>query len=152
MYISTGRRELTLSRASGYGLDTTDVSRTVIMSAMAYDVADMSELEAGGPGGMVRFVRKALGVTAFGINHFTIPPHTEGREHDHAADGQEEVYVVLAGAGVMVVDGEEVELRPGRFLRVDGASTRKPVSGADGLEFVTVGAVAGGGYEPPPWG
>jgi hypothetical protein len=52
----------------------------------------------------------------------------------------------------MRVDGDEVELREGRFLRVDGASTRVPTAGPDGLELYTVGSVAGGTYEPPPWG
>ena len=52
----------------------------------------------------------------------------------------------------MRVDGEDVELRPGRFLRVDPASTRVPVAGDDGLEFVTFGAPLDGKYEPPAWG
>jgi mannose-6-phosphate isomerase-like protein (cupin superfamily) len=60
--------------------------------------------------------------------------------------------VLERGSGTMTIDGEEVELRPGRFVRVDGASTRVPTAGPDGLELYTVGAVPGGGYEPPPWG
>jgi mannose-6-phosphate isomerase-like protein (cupin superfamily) len=119
---------------------------------MSYDVADLDTVESGGPGGMVRFVRRTLGVTAFGINHFSLPPEQEGREHDHAESGQEEVYFVVRGSGTMRIDGEELELREGRFVRVDGASTRQPVAGPDGLEFVTVGAPVGGGYEPPAWG
>lgn len=96
-------------------------------------------------------VRKALGTRAFGQNYFTLPPNAEGREHDHAEDGQEEVYFVIRGSGIMLVDGEEVELTAGRFLRVDGASTRKPIAGPYGLEFLTTGAVAGS-YAPPAWG
>jgi len=53
---------------------------------------------------------------------------------------------------VMRVDGEEVELKPGRFLRVDAESTRVPVAGDEGLEFVAFGAPVEGGYEPPSWG
>jgi mannose-6-phosphate isomerase-like protein (cupin superfamily) len=120
---------------------------------MAYSVADLGELAAEGPGGMVRKVRRALGAHAFGVNYFTIPPETEGREHDHAESGQEEVYFVVRGSGVMRVDGEDVELRAGRFLRVDPASRRVPVAGADGLEFLTVGApLEGNPYRPPDWG
>jgi hypothetical protein len=52
----------------------------------------------------------------------------------------------------MRIDGDEVELREGRFLRVDGASTRVPTAGPEGLELYTVGSVAGGTYEPPAWG
>jgi quercetin dioxygenase-like cupin family protein len=119
---------------------------------VSYDVADVGELEPAGPGGMVRLVRRAVGARAFGFNYFLIPPDTDGLEHDHAESAQEEVYFVVRGSGRMLIDGEEVELKPGRFVRVDPAATRKPVAGPDGLEFVAFGAPPGGGYEPPSWG
>jgi quercetin dioxygenase-like cupin family protein len=119
---------------------------------MAYSVVDVDQLEPEGPGGMVRKVRRALGARAFGFNYFTIPANTEGREHDHADQNMEEVYFVVRGSGVMRVGGEDVDLRPGRFLRVDPDSTRMPIAGDDGLEFVTFGAPLEGGYEPPAWG
>ena len=122
------------------------------MLAVGYSVVDVADLEGEGPGGAVRKVRRALDARAFGFNYFTIPPGTEGREHDHAEGRMEEVYFVVRGAGVMRLDGEEVELRPGRFLRVDPETTRMPVAGADGLEFVTFGAPLDGAYEPPAWG
>ena len=37
---------------------------------VAYSVVEVDELEGAGPGGAVRFVRRALGVEAFGINWF----------------------------------------------------------------------------------
>jgi hypothetical protein len=52
----------------------------------------------------------------------------------------------------MRIDGDEVELQPGRFIRVDPAATRVLVSSADGLEFVTFGAPLDSQYEPPSWG
>jgi mannose-6-phosphate isomerase-like protein (cupin superfamily) len=117
-----------------------------------YTVADVDALPGEGPGGMVRKVRRALGTQAFGCNYFTLPPHSEGREHDHARSGQEEVYFVVRGSGRMRIEDAEVELRPGRFIRVDAAATRSPIAGADGLEFLAIGAPLGGGYEPPAWG
>jgi quercetin dioxygenase-like cupin family protein len=119
---------------------------------MAYSVVDVSDLEPEGPGGMVRKARRAVGARAFGFNYFVFPPNQEGREHEHGDSGMEEVYFVVKGSGRMVIDGEEIELRPGRFVRVDGESTRMPVSGDDGLEFVTFGAPVDGAYEPPSWG
>jgi mannose-6-phosphate isomerase-like protein (cupin superfamily) len=119
---------------------------------VGYSVVDVAELEAEGPGGMVRKARRAVGARAFGFNYFVFPPNQEGREHDHQDSGMEEVYFVVKGSGLMVVDGEEIDLRPGRFVRVDGESTRMPVSGDDGLEFVTFGAPVDGAYEPPSWG
>jgi mannose-6-phosphate isomerase-like protein (cupin superfamily) len=119
---------------------------------MGYTFVDVDTLEGEGPGGVVRKARRATGARAFGFNYFTLPPGVEGREHHHIDSAQEEVYFVVRGSGVMMIDGDEVELRPGRFIRVDPGSTRKPVAGADGLEFVTFGAPLNGAYEPPEWG
>jgi quercetin dioxygenase-like cupin family protein len=119
---------------------------------VAYSVVDVGDLEGEGPGGMVRKVRRALDARAFGFNYFTFPPNQEGREHDHAEAGHEEVYFVVKGSGRMRIDGQEIELKPGRFVRVDPASTRMPISGDHGLELVTFGAPLEGKYEPPDWG
>jgi mannose-6-phosphate isomerase-like protein (cupin superfamily) len=119
---------------------------------MSFDVVDLESLEGEGPGGAVRKVRRALAARAFGCNYFTLPPGVVGREHDHADSNQEEVYFVVRGGGTMRIDGEEVELRPGRFIRVDPDSTRVPVAGGEGLELVAFGAPLEGAYEPPDWG
>jgi quercetin dioxygenase-like cupin family protein len=107
---------------------------------MGYTVVDLSRIEPGGAGGVVRFVRRELGATAFGLNHFTLPPNSEGHEHDETGTGQEEVMMVLGGSGTLRVDGEEIPLHPGRFVRLDPESRRLPVAGPDGLTFVTVGS------------
>jgi mannose-6-phosphate isomerase-like protein (cupin superfamily) len=119
---------------------------------VGFSYVDVDTLEGEGPGGVVRKVRRALGAQAFGFNYFTIPAGVTGHEHDHADSGQEEVYFVVRGSGVMRVGGEEVELRPGRFLRVDADTIRVPTAGDDGLEFVTFGAPIDTRYEPPSWG
>jgi mannose-6-phosphate isomerase-like protein (cupin superfamily) len=118
----------------------------------SFDVVDLEQLTAEGPGGMVRKARRALGARAFGFNYFTFPPDQEGREHDHAEADQEEVYFIVKGSGRMRVDGEEIELKPNRFVRVDPAATRVPISGAEGLEYLVMGAPLDGTYEPPAWG
>ena len=117
-----------------------------------YDIADVDDLDAEGPGGMVRKVRRAVRAKAFGCNYFIFPPNQEGREHDHGDSNQEEVYFVVKGSGTMRINGEEIELHPGRVVRVDPAATRVPISGADGLEVLTIGAPLDGQYEPPSWG
>jgi quercetin dioxygenase-like cupin family protein len=118
---------------------------------MGYTAVDVAELEGEGPGGAVRKVRRALGARAFGFNYITLPAGVEGREHDHSGDGQEEVYVVVRGSGQMRVDGQEVDLHQGVFVRVDPETTRLPVAGPDGLEFVTFGAPLDRLYEPASW-
>jgi mannose-6-phosphate isomerase-like protein (cupin superfamily) len=119
---------------------------------LGFTYVDVDSLEGEGPGGMVRKTRRATGARAFGFNYFAIPPGVEGREHDHSHDNQEEVYFVVKGGGTMRIDGEEIELRPGRFVRIDPRSTRVPIAGGDGLELVTFGAPVDAAYVPPSWG
>src|SRR5690348_1512889 len=114
---------------------------------MAYSVVDVADLEGAGPGGAVRFVRRELGVEAFGINWYEIPPNAEGREHDESASGQEEVNVIVRGTGVYRIDGEEVPFTAGMIFRFDPETTRQPVAGPDGFAMVAVGARRGS-YEP----
>jgi uncharacterized cupin superfamily protein len=96
---------------------------------MGHSVVHVDEIEGAGPGGAVRFVRRQLGVEAFGINWFELGPNTEGHEHDESDSGQEEVNVVVRGSGVWRVDGDEVPVREGTFLRFDPETTRCPVAG-----------------------
>jgi quercetin dioxygenase-like cupin family protein len=114
---------------------------------MGWSVVDVRELDGEGPGGAVRFVRRRLGVEAFGINWFELPPNAEGHEHDESGSGQEEVNVIVRGSGVYRIDGEEVEAREGMFFRFDPGTTRVPVAGPDGMTFIGVGARRGS-YEP----
>ena len=114
---------------------------------MGYSVVSVDEIEAAGPGGAVRFVRRELGVEAFGINWFELPPHAEGRQHDESETGQEEVNVIVRGSGVYRVDDEEVPFSAGTIFRFDPETTRQPVAGPDGFTMVAIGAPRGG-YEP----
>ena len=115
---------------------------------MAYDVVDVNELPGEGPMNAVRFVRRRLNVTAFGINWYELLPGQTGREHDESDTGQEEVYVIVRGSGTMRIDDEVVPLRTGTVVRVDATSTRVPTAGDAGLTFVAVGSPPGRGYEP----
>jgi hypothetical protein len=107
----------------------------------------VDELEGSGPGGGFHFVRRELGVEAFGINWIELPPGAEGYEHDETNSGQEEVNVCVRGSGVYRVEGEEVPVRVGTFLRFDPETTRVPVAGPEGMTLLAVGARRGS-YEP----
>ena len=109
---------------------------------MGYSVVNVDELEAGGRTGVVKFVRRALGLEAFGLNWFELPPDTEGHEHDEVESQQEEVNVVVRGGGIWRVDGEEVPVREGSILRFDPEATRCPVAGPDGMAFLAIGVAA----------
>jgi quercetin dioxygenase-like cupin family protein len=114
---------------------------------MGYSLVHLDDVEPSGAGGAVRFVRRELGVQAFGINWFELPPNTEGREHDERESGQEEVNVIVAGSGTYRIDGQEIPVRAGTFLRFDPETTRVPIAGPDGMTMIAIGAPSGA-YKP----
>jgi quercetin dioxygenase-like cupin family protein len=114
---------------------------------MGYSTVNVHEIEGSGPGGAVRFVRRVLGVEAFGVNWFELPPNAPGQEHDESETQQEEVNVVVAGSGVYRIDGEEIPVQTGTFLRFDPGTTRQPVAGPVGMTLSGIGARRGS-YEP----
>jgi len=114
---------------------------------MGYSMINVEDVEPSGPGDAVRFVRRELGVQAFGINWFEIPPGVEGREHDESETQQEEVNVIIRGSGIYRIEGEEVPVRAGTFMRFDPGTTRVPVAGSEGMTMIAVGARRGS-YEP----
>jgi len=114
---------------------------------VAYTIVHVDDIDPAGPGGAVRFVRRELGVEAFGVNWFQIPPNSEGLEHNESETGQEEVNVIVAGSGWYRIEGEDVPVRVGSFLRFDPGTTRCPVAGPDGMTMIGIGARRGS-YDP----
>ncbi len=110
---------------------------------MGYSIVNVAEIDPAGPGGSVRFVRRALGAEAFGINWFELPPNAEGHEHDESASGQEEVNLIVRGSGVYRIDGEEVPFEAPAAFRFDPETRRQPVAGPEGMTMVAVGARRG---------
>jgi len=112
-------------------------------AAVGYSMLRIDEVEGSGPGGAVKFLRRELGVEAFGVNWFELPPNAEGREHDEARTGQEEVNVIVRGSGVYRIDGDAVPFTAPTIFRFDPETTRQPVAGPEGLVMVAVGACRG---------
>jgi uncharacterized cupin superfamily protein len=112
-----------------------------------YDVVRLEELE-----GPVRKLRRALGVSSFGVNYFDLPPGAEGLKHNETQRDQEEVYVYVKGSGTLLLGEDEIEVREGMAVRVDPEVTRQPIAGENGLVWVAIGAPRVGKYEPPSWG
>ena len=55
---------------------------------MGYSIVHIEDIEGAGPGGAVHFVRRQLGVEAFGINWFDLPANAEGLRHDESETGR----------------------------------------------------------------
>jgi mannose-6-phosphate isomerase-like protein (cupin superfamily) len=99
--------------------------------------------------GRFLYAGKALGVRAWGMNVLKLEPNWSGYpEHDHAKDGQEEVYVVLEGEAVLEAGGDRWTLRPGSMARVGPAVKRKIVPGAAGATVLALGGVPGRPFVP----
>jgi hypothetical protein len=114
-----------------------------------YTVKKIDEMEAVYLGAFKR-ARAELGVEAFGLQVIDMPPNFDRYpEHDHAGDGQEEVFMALRGGGEIEIEGERFPLDPEHMVRVAPAARRKVWPGADGIRMVIVGGVPGGGYEAP---
>jgi mannose-6-phosphate isomerase-like protein (cupin superfamily) len=91
-----------------------------------------------GPG--FRKVRRALGVTAFGVNAVVMPPGFEGFDHYH--DLQDELYLVHRGRARVEVGGETRELGPGGLVHVESTTPRKVSNASETEELVLL--VVGG--------
>jgi mannose-6-phosphate isomerase-like protein (cupin superfamily) len=101
-------------------------------------------------GGVFRRARASLGASAFGMQVLQMPAGADFYpNHDHAHDGQEEVYVVLGGSAEFDIDGERVHVEPETAVRVAAATKRQIHPGPDGVRILAVGGVPGGSYVAP---
>ncbi len=108
-----------------------------------YAVGHLDDLGSG-PG--FRKVRRALGVTAFGVNALVRAPGHTGSRHRHAH--QQELYFVHRGAIEMrFADGTAHRIGAGGFARVDADAVRQLTTlGEPGDEVVYLCAGGADGY------
>jgi hypothetical protein len=114
-----------------------------------YAVKRIDEMEAVYLGAFKR-ARAELGVESFGLQVIDLPPDFENYpEHDHANDGQEEVFLAIKGGGEIEIDGKRFPLDPDHMARVASGTKRKVWPGGEGMRMVIVGGVPGAVYEAP---
>ena len=95
-------------------------------------------------GGQFFYAGKGLGVTGWAMNVERLPAGwADYPDHDHAEEGQEEVYIVLEGDAVLEAGGERWTLTPGTFARVGAQQKRKITPGAEGVTIVALGGTPG---------
>ncbi|MET0559089.1 MAG: hypothetical protein ABW065_10520 [Solirubrobacterales bacterium] len=115
----------------------------------SYEVKKIDEMEAV-YGGAFKRARAELGVSSFGMAIIDLPPSYEHYpEHDHAGDGQEEVFFALRGGGEIEIDGQRFPLDAEHVARVAAGTKRKVWPGPEGLRLLALGGVPGGSYEAP---
>ncbi|HEX5618432.1 MAG TPA: AraC family ligand binding domain-containing protein [Solirubrobacteraceae bacterium] len=117
-------------------------------------ITDITPIPAAGVG--YRFVRRELGITAFGINAFTANAGEQLiEEHDETGAGagrHEELYMVIAGHARFTIDGSEHDAPAGTLVFLpDPESHRMAIALADGTTAVAVGGTPGQAYRVSPW-
>jgi tetratricopeptide (TPR) repeat protein len=120
-------------------------------------VLTLSELETVDMGDLLyRPIRRAMGVSAFGINAYTgakagdevIEPHDE----QGAGSGQhEELYVVMTGRAEFELDGETFDAPPGTLVLAQPEQHRGAKATADDTTILVIGGKPGAAGPPSPF-
>lgn len=85
-----------------------------------------------------RFARAHLGSRDLGVSLFRYAPNLRSpMAHSHRE--QEEAYLVVAGSGQILLDGEIQDLRTWDVIRVAPEVVRAFAAGPDGLDIIAIG-------------
>ena len=125
---------------------------------MARGVVHIDELERvkTGGAGLWRPIRRALGVTGFGVNAYTAEQAGEEliERHDErsfGAGGHEELYVVLTGRAAFDVGGEEVDAPAGTLVLVPPGVERAATAAEANTTVLIVGGRPGAALPVSPF-
>ena len=106
----------------------------------SFSIKNLLEIEPSSGAGPVegRFARKFLDSRDLGVSLWRYSPDVRSSAaHRHRE--QEEAYVVVAGSGRVLLDGEVKELRLWDVLRVAPETVRAFEAGPEGLDLIAVG-------------
>jgi mannose-6-phosphate isomerase-like protein (cupin superfamily) len=73
----------------------------------------------------LHFLREPLACEQLGVSVIDVEDGRDGPVHDHADTGQEEVYVLIEGSGILRFEDNEIPLEPGDAVRVTPEVTRQ---------------------------
>jgi quercetin dioxygenase-like cupin family protein len=121
-----------------------------------YGVTTLDDLAAPTITGQARWhtIRRALGVSSFGVNAWTATEDGGQIIGEHAeadGEGHEELYVVLAGRATFTLDGEEVDAPVGTLVHVPDPAVKRAAVGQAGTTILVVGAKPGEAFTPSTW-
>jgi uncharacterized cupin superfamily protein len=114
-----------------------------------FTISSEDDLERSGRWGLVR---KSVGIDSFGVNVVEIGPGQGIPEHNEAERDHEELFVVLEGDLVAVIDGERHPVSARSYVRVDPQPTRTFLNEGEAMaRLLIVSAPRTSGFEPLPW-
>jgi mannose-6-phosphate isomerase-like protein (cupin superfamily) len=110
-------------------------------------------------GGALHLVRRHFDIQAFGVNGATgnagdmvIEEHDERDDTEYGTAGHQELFAVMSGHAVFVIDGEEVDAPAGTLVFVrDPSVARGARATADGTSILAVGARPGAPFAVSRW-
>ena len=85
-----------------------------------------------------RFARSRLDSRDLGVSHWRYAANFRA-PFAHSHKEQEEAYIVVAGSGRVLLDGDIVELKPWDVVRVAPEVVRAFEAGPEGMELIAVG-------------
>lgn len=110
-----------------------------------HTVRNLKELEDSArqyglsPSMEARFAREPLDSEQSGLSYQRLAPGFR-QPFGHRHKEQEEIYVVLSGAGRIKLDDEVLRLRQWDTVRIGPGTMRQLEAGPEGLEFLAFGA------------
>lgn len=122
--------------------------------ADGYTIKHRDEFEAmeGSGDSTWRLARKALGTSDFGFNLVEIEPGGQIPEHDEAQSGQVELYVVLEGAAILRIGGEDHPAPAGTFASIEPPATRTILNRSEApVTALLIGVHPAGEFQPSAW-
>ena len=119
---------------------------------MASDGFTIKHLDDFETSGRWSLVRRGLEVSSFGLNIVEIEQGYSIPEHNEAERDQEEVFIVMEGDAVVVIDGEEHPAPKGTFCRVAPSLLRTVRNdSAEPVRLLIVSAPTTSGYTDMGW-
>jgi tetratricopeptide (TPR) repeat protein len=122
-----------------------------------YEILKLDELDridVGDRGLQWRPIRRRLGIQAFGMSAYS-SQRVGGEiveEHTESQLGHEEVYVVVRGHAVFVLDDTEIDAPAGTLVYLrDPAVQRKAIALVDETLVLAVGGKPGEAFTPSAW-
>jgi hypothetical protein len=126
------------------------------------DVKTLAEVDPGNPyvkDSPFHLIRRHFDVQAFGVNAAEgdagdelIEEHHEADDEENQTNGHQELYVVMAGHAVFMVDGAEIDAPAGTIVFVrDPALLRAARATVDDTAIICVGGPVGVPYTVSRW-
>jgi quercetin dioxygenase-like cupin family protein len=119
-------------------------------------IARIEELEVypieGQEGLTWRPVRRYFDIQAFGVNAYTADLAGQRVVEEHREEGgHEELYVVVSGRAIFMLDGEENDAPAGTLVHCPPGTPRDAVAAEPGTTVLGIGAKPGEVFKPSGW-